>query len=481
MGEELRPAKLHSIARAFEQDGRVAIVGHSSVLVFAREGEDANAVIALSEALIDDCRDLPAADRQMHELDVVFDERYGPDLPLLFREHHLEPAQFLARVSEIELTVRFLGFRPGFAYLDGWPLDWRLPRRAAPRASVPGGSFAVAGAMAGFYPSDSPGGWNLLGRSSARFWDPNRNPPNLLSPGDLVRLRPVADLEELETTDGRKAIEETSAVCRIESSGIATFLVHPEDLTRCSRGLPAGGAFDEALRARLAAAVGSSHGAALECTARGPRLRFLRDARLAWAGAAAEVRRNGALVDSRKPIDVSTNDELEVGVLHGSLRGLLAFSEPLIDLQAPPQSIPRRLQRGDLIGAGSVAASAKPSTPPGSYGRGDAHLLEVMVGPHETDATALREFFAARWSVSKASDRTGIRLTGRVGHRPPSDLPSCGAQCGTIQWHPNGEIVILGPDHPVTGGYHQVATVRQRERWKLARLMPGETLMLIAT
>ena len=67
-----------------------------------------------------------------------------------------------------------------------------------------------------------------------------------------------------------------------------------------------------------------------------------------------------------------------------------------------------------------------------------------------------------------------------IDFKPPADLPSCGAQFGTIQWHADGSIVALGPDHPVTGGYLQPATVLSTELWKLAQLAPGDRVKLIA-
>src|SRR2546430_1458487 len=82
-----------------------------------------------------------------------------------------------ARMPSVRLTARYLGFRAGFAYLDGWP--WPMPRRQRSRNLVPGGSFAVGGAMAGFYPLDLPGGWNVLGRTAEQL-------ANAISPGDEI-------------------------------------------------------------------------------------------------------------------------------------------------------------------------------------------------------------------------------------------------------------------------------------------------------
>ncbi len=87
-------------------------------------------------------------------------------------------------------TVAFCGFAPGFAYLTGLPTALRLPRRATPRPRVPAGSVAIAGDLAAVYPTASPGGWHLLGRTDLTLFDVDRDPPALLGPGTVVRFVP---------------------------------------------------------------------------------------------------------------------------------------------------------------------------------------------------------------------------------------------------------------------------------------------------
>ena len=87
--------------------------------------------------------------------------------------------------------VGFCGFAPGFAYLiDGHP-RLQVPRKREPRTRVPGGSVALAGEFSGIYPRESPGGWQLIGRTDAPVWDVNRPEPALLKPGMRVRFRAV--------------------------------------------------------------------------------------------------------------------------------------------------------------------------------------------------------------------------------------------------------------------------------------------------
>ena len=82
----------------------------------------------------------------------------------------------------------FLGFQPGFAYLGGLDETLHTPRRAAPLLEVPAGSVCIGGAQTGIYPARSPGGWQLIGRTTCVLFDPSRQPPTLLLPGDRVRF-----------------------------------------------------------------------------------------------------------------------------------------------------------------------------------------------------------------------------------------------------------------------------------------------------
>ena len=112
----------------------------------------------------------------------------GPDLADVAIAAGLSTTEVVNRHSALEYRVALLGFVPGFAYLG--PIDPALvlPRRASPRARVPAGSVAIAGAQTGIYPADTPGGWHLIGRTAAVLFDPARNPPALLAVGDRVRF-----------------------------------------------------------------------------------------------------------------------------------------------------------------------------------------------------------------------------------------------------------------------------------------------------
>jgi KipI family sensor histidine kinase inhibitor len=125
----------------------------------------------------------------LHTIPVIYD---GPDLAEVASLAGMTPGDVVAAHSSIELRVLFCGFAPGFAYLGDLPAALRVDRLATPRTRTPAGSVAIAGAMSGIYPADLPGGWRVIGHTDVTLFDPRRDPPALLLPGDRVRFTPVA-------------------------------------------------------------------------------------------------------------------------------------------------------------------------------------------------------------------------------------------------------------------------------------------------
>ncbi|BFV60426.1 allophanate hydrolase subunit 1 [Kitasatospora sp. CMC57] len=132
----------------------------------------------------------PPADGPLIEVPTVYD---GADLAEVAGLWGCSAAEAVRLHSSFEYRVTFCGFAPGFGYLTGLPTAYEVPRRSTPRSSVPAGSVALAGPHTGVYPRSSPGGWQLVGRTSAVLWDTGREPAALLAPGVRVRFTPVAD------------------------------------------------------------------------------------------------------------------------------------------------------------------------------------------------------------------------------------------------------------------------------------------------
>jgi KipI family sensor histidine kinase inhibitor len=119
-------------------------------------------------------------------IDVVYD---GADLDAVAELTGLSPAQVIAAHTESLWQVGFGGFAPGFAYLVGGDPRLHVPRRSEPRTRVPAGAVGLAGEFSGVYPRETPGGWQLIGRTDAVMWDIHRDRPALLVPGMTVRFQ----------------------------------------------------------------------------------------------------------------------------------------------------------------------------------------------------------------------------------------------------------------------------------------------------
>jgi KipI family sensor histidine kinase inhibitor len=129
------------------------------------------------------------------EIPVCYDPEFAPDLTNVAQHLGLEPEQVAALHAAGEYRVYFLGFSPGFAYLGGVSQALQVPRLATPRTHVKAGSVGLAGEQTGIYPNDSPGGWQLIGRTPQRMFDPSQNPASRLLPGDRVRFRRITRVE----------------------------------------------------------------------------------------------------------------------------------------------------------------------------------------------------------------------------------------------------------------------------------------------
>jgi KipI family sensor histidine kinase inhibitor len=122
---------------------------------------------------------------ELVEVPVVYD---GADLEDIAARWGTDVDGVVERHLGIEFVSAFCGFAPGFAYLAGLPEEHAVPRLDSPRTRVPAGSVGLAGSWCGVYPSESPGGWRLLGRTDVTLWDPDRRRPALLAPGTRVRF-----------------------------------------------------------------------------------------------------------------------------------------------------------------------------------------------------------------------------------------------------------------------------------------------------
>jgi len=143
---------------------------------------------------LDDAR-LP--DPRTVEIPVVYGDKYGPDLEWVADYHKMTPQDVIRLHTQPTYQVYMIGFMPGYPYMGEVPDELVTPRRKTPRTHVPRGSVGIAQKQTGIYPVASPGGWQIIGRTPVRLFDPQGKPPSFLEMGDRVKFFVITEQELL--------------------------------------------------------------------------------------------------------------------------------------------------------------------------------------------------------------------------------------------------------------------------------------------
>ena len=369
-------------------------------------------------------------------LPVVYD---GEDLAELAQRAGLSAHELARRHAAGRYRVAFVGFAPGFAYLSGLPGELASPRRPSPRPRVPAGSVAIGGAWTGIYPSASPGGWNLLGRTSAVLFDAAADPPSLLAPGDRVEFEAVTALPPARPRPPAAAPAGRAAF-RVLSPGLFTSIQGAPRRGLGSSGVPPGGAMDPRGLAVANAEVGNPPDApALEMTLAGPELEALEDAVLSGRGR------------------VRSGERIRFGRVERGAREYVAVAGGFVDPRRAGDP-PRRFEAGDVLYtrfAESGGRSGPPSPPTAPPELSDEILLRVVLGPEAAGFAPeqVRRFFASPWRVTPESDRRGLRLEGDpLEHLGAPEIAPSGTVPGTVQVPGSGLPIVLGSGRSGHGG-----------------------------
>ncbi len=445
----------------------------------------------------------PARAARSHVLPVCYGGDYGADLEAVARASKLTPEAVIKLHAGETYLVAAIGFAPGFPYLLGLPKKLATPRRTTPRLRVPAGSVAIGGEQTGVYPSETPGGWQLIGRTATRLFDPERAEPALMAQGDKVTFKPVATLPaSSEVRNGLIKPDSDAAA----AGGGAIEVIKPGSLTSVqdlgrrgfgALGVGVGGALDRwaAIMANLA--VGNAPDAPLlECTYVGPILRFEVLTVVALGGAEVAGRPAG------RPFSLVAGEELDCSSLTKGARLYLAVAGGL--------RVPRKmggagtvigsgfggfegraLKAGDRLvfdpklGAGVAGKTWRLASPVPLVGRKETIEVRLVPGPDWArifkrmgPGGAERAVESRRFELSAKSDRMGLRLAGEAftvsGGEEGWSRP---VVPGTVQLPPDGQPIILMAEGQTIGGYAQLGQVASVDLAKLAQARPGAEIV----
>jgi KipI family sensor histidine kinase inhibitor len=433
----------------------------------------------LTSLQLDEAGDHQPFGGQTITIPVAYGVDYGPDLQALADIRNLGIPELIGLHRDTEYTVAAIGFSPGFPYLQGHPPQLHQPRHSSPR-KVPAGSVAIAGDQAGIYPFASQGGWHVIGRTDAALFDPYREHPALLQPGDKVRFVEVETLKEAEPPppepeafpDGIRVIE-PGALSSIQDHG---------RWGRQHLGVSPGGAADPVLASIANRLVGNTDDASvIECTMTGPVLQFGSDARVAWVGWANEA--------SGKPHEIKAGESIDLRNRMSHLRGYVAVAGDIdvpevlgsraTDLRAAfGGHHGRTLRAGDTLPIGKASSAPVSEKWHVSWPHPEGRLIEVryLRGMQADWFTwgSHRVFSGSFYEISPTSDRTGTRLQGlKLSLKEPREMVSQPVIAGSVQVPPDGQPIVLMSERQTIGGYPQIGHVISADIPKLARAWPG--------
>ncbi|MEQ1573277.1 MAG: 5-oxoprolinase subunit PxpB [Vicinamibacterales bacterium] len=447
------------------------------------------------------------ADGPIIEIPVAYGGEAGPDLVEVARWAGMSPDEVIERHASRTYRVFMLGFLPGFAYMGTVEEAIAAPRLATPRVRVPAGSVGIAGGQTGIYSTESPGGWQIIGRTPVSVFDAIRTPASMFAPGDRVRFVSAgaapAVRQEAPDEDVRNAIAGRPFAGRPEMAGRRSItVVRPGLFTTIqdggrwgyqAQGVPVAGPMDPVAHRVANALVGNPADAAtLEATILGPELRLETEAMLGVAGADLGVTLDGAQLPPGHAARGAAGSVLRFSRrVHGT-RAYVAFDggvdvPPILGSRATyvPSGLGgidgRALKVGDVLPLRSADRS-----PAGSQDRGLTSVMDrlkaggarvrVIAGPQSSffEPGTLESLQRSRFTISPQSDRMGYRLTGARIPRASREMISGATFTGALQVPASGDPILLMADRQVTGGYPQIAVVITADLPVVGQLAPGD-------
>jgi KipI family sensor histidine kinase inhibitor len=499
-------------------------------------------VVALSSS--------PEASQLVFELPVCYE--MGEDWTRIEALSGRTKNYWITRHSQKAYRVAAIGFLPGFVFLDGLDQELHLPRLERPRGQVPEGTIGVGGQQTGWYAISSPGGWNSIGRTPIPLLDVQNldQPLTPVQVGDWVRFRPISVKEydrlkvehakpiankgRLVSNEGdelQKVVGSQKAHPRIRvkvlEPGIWTSIQDAGRTSGRSFGIPPGGVADTLAWEQIYQVLGggqqsghylghrskqevSQRVPVIECTLKGPVLKFLDTAEIVLIGADMSATIDGLPAGNGEIIRVEAGQTLTIGTAKQGCRVYIGIAAsgfvgwPRFGSYAgmPGQA---RLQRGELLEwigkehyerelGREQSGEQDGSTRNGSFAEPTIiPRLRLQRGPEWSwiSEKFQRLFIMSDFVVGTQSNRMGIRF--HLSDNLTKDLAkdwvkfqeywakrasmwSSPVVSGIMQLPPNCEPIVLGPDGQTLGGYPRIAYLPKDQQWRAAQMKPGDRL-----
>lgn len=447
---------------------------------------------------------------------LCYEDEFAPDLSFIANEKNMSKEEVIRIHSSALYKVYMIGFSPGFPYMGIVSDAIAVPRKDTPRPMVEAGSVGIAGKQTGIYSFNTPGGWQIIGRTPLQLFDKKKERPSLLRPGDTVQFQPIGREEFYKQkqlasakNDEHKIADETSVEIKaiIKKSGIAAVVQDAGRFGFQSQGVVTGGAMDLFAYRTANLLVGNDNDAAIEISFGNAEVVFEQDALIAVCGRGTDPFINGEPVPVWKTIAVKKGVSLffknnnEGARMYLSVAGGWHIKKVMNSSSTYVQATlggyeGRTLQQGDILKTNNKLSEASlliissmqsdRNFLTASWGIQaadffdyNAKTIRVIKGPEQDwfDEECLQNFYASAFTISNAADRMGYRLTGKAMiKKEPKELLSTAVTKGTVQVTPDGNMILLMSDCQTTGGYPRIAQVIAVDLNICAQLKPGDNI-----
>lgn len=459
-------------------------VFYNPILLFDEQVSNYDYICDYVSKLLNNLPKTESQKKEIVEVPVCFDAEFAADLSLIAQEKGLSETEIIDIFLSRTYKIYMMGFLPGFAYMGEVHPSIATGRKATPRSMVEAGSVGIAGKQTGIYPINSPGGWQIIGRTPLNVFDINRKDAILFKSGDNIQFYAINKEEyyQIKQPIFKESKTFSSPDILILKGGVYTTIQDTGRLGYRDLGVPVGGAMDVLSHHEANAMVGNDmHDATLECTMGGLVLVFKKNTYFALSGS-GKAFLNGMEVAYYVPHKVKEEDVLEIRYNGIGFRTYLAVKggfagKKIMDSRS---AIPK-IGLGELLTKNHPLQIGKPNNKPlkpiPKRELSKAKTIRIFAS-NEIDwltESDKQHLLLNSYRISNRSDRMGYHLESEpLELEQKKEMLSTAVCPGTIQLTPNGQLIVLMNDCQTTGGYPRVGQVAEVDLAVLAQMKSGD-------